>query len=156
MVVIHIQTDQAGRLVWNMLDAADVGAAPQSQALASGSSFRFHSAERLVPLVHSVEGEFKLSRDVREHRLVSTVADQAIAGPGSIRFVAHEAVVDNLLPDPLKEGVCAFHVVDCAGGASDKAFAEVEIQDRFLRLVRHHFNWGTGRVILRSIAEEWA
>ena len=70
MVVIHIQTDQAGRLVWNMLDAVDVGAAPQSQALASGSSFRFHSAERLVPFVHSVEGGFKLSRDVREHRLV--------------------------------------------------------------------------------------
>ena len=106
--------------------------------------------------MHSVEGEFKLSCDVREHRLVSTVADQAIAGPGSIRFVAHEAVVDNLLPDPLKEGVCAFHVVDCAGGASDKMFAEVVLQDRFLRLVRHHFNWGTGRVILRSIAEEWS
>ena len=73
MVVIHIHTDQAGRLVWYMLDAVDVGAAPQSQALASGSSFRFHSAERLVPLVHSVEDNFKLSRDVCEHRLFLTV-----------------------------------------------------------------------------------
>ena len=31
-----LHTDQEGRLVWNMLDAVDVGAAPQSQALASG------------------------------------------------------------------------------------------------------------------------
>ena len=56
--------------------------------------------------MRSVEGGFKLSRDVREHRLVSTVADQAIAGPGSIGFVAHEAVVDKLWPDPSKK-VCA-------------------------------------------------
>ena len=155
MVVIHIRTDEEGRLVWEMLDAVDVGAAAESP-LASGSSFRFHSAERLVPLVHSVELQFSIAPEVREHRVVLTVADQAMAGPGSIRFVEHEAVVDKLKHDPLKEGICAFHVVDCAGAMSDRAFPEVVCQDRFLRLLRHHFHWGTGRIILRSIASEWA
>ena len=78
-----------------------------------------------------------------------------MAGPGSIQFVAHEAVVDNLVCDPLKEGVCEFHVVDCGGGSSGKAFPEVVCQDRFLRLVHHHFNWGTGRLILRGVAQAW-
>eukprot|EP00974_Lingulodinium_polyedra_P019871 1921094-Lingulodinium_polyedra.AAC.1 len=78
-----------------------------------------------------------------------------MVGPGSIEFTTHEAVVDRLPNDPLKEGVCAFHVVDCCGGSTDKAFPEVVCQDRFLRLVRHHFHWGTGRLIFRSIAHEW-
>ena len=103
-----------------------------------------------------MEHAFAITRSVREHRLVLTVADQAMAGPGSIRFVEHEAVVDKLEHDALKEGVCAFHAVDCAGAGSDRAFPEVEYQDRFLRLVRHHFKWGTGRIILRSLASEWA
>jgi len=156
MVVIHIYTDEQGRLMWNMLDCPDVSAMAESQVLASGNSFRFHSAERLVPLVHSVEDDFCVRRDNRKHQLVLTVADQAMAGPNSTQFVAHEAVVDNLACDPLKEGVCAFHVSDCVGGSTDKAFAEVVCQDRFLRLVRHHFNWGTGRLILRSIAQAWS
>ena len=42
MVVIHIRTDEEGRLVWDMLEAEDVGAAAQTP-LASGSSFRFRS-----------------------------------------------------------------------------------------------------------------
>ena len=155
MVVIHIYTDEQGRLMWNMLDCPDVSVLANSQVLASGNSFRFHSAERLVPLVHSVEDGFCLRRDHREHRLVLTVADQAMAGPNSIQYVAHEAVVDNLPFDPLQEGVCAFHISDCVGASTDKAFREVVCQDRFLRLVRHHFNWGTGRLILRGIAQAW-
>ena len=134
--------------MWNMVDCPDESAKAESQVLASGNSFRFHSAERLVPLVHSVDDEFCVGRENRKHQLVLTVADQAMAGPSSIQFVAHEAVVDNLPCDPLKEGVCAFHTSDCVGGSTDKAFAEVVCQDRFLRLVCHHFNWGTGRLIL--------
>eukprot|EP00974_Lingulodinium_polyedra_P093319 9039286-Lingulodinium_polyedra.AAC.1 len=61
MVVIHIYTDERGRLMWCMLDSPDVGA--HSQVLASGNSFRFHSAERLVPLVHATENEFRLRRE---------------------------------------------------------------------------------------------
>ena len=118
--------------MWSMLDCPDVNA-QSSHVLASGNSFRFHSSERLVPLVHSVEDDFRLRRNARKHRVVSAMADQAMAGPSSIRFVAHEAVVDNIAYDPLKEGVCTFHVSDCVGASVDKAFQEVLCQDRFLR-----------------------
>ena len=86
--------------MWSMLDCPDVSAKAGAEVSASGNSFRFHAAERLVPLVHSVEDDFLLGRNNCKHCLILTLADQAMAGPGSIQLVAHEAVVDNLVCDP--------------------------------------------------------
>ncbi len=86
--------------------------------------------------------------------MVLTLADGAIAGPKSIKFVEHESKVDGIAFSPLKEGLCVFHTSDNAAAACDKHFAEAGYHDRFLRLVRVHFAFGTGRVILRAVARE--
>ena len=81
-------------------------------------------------------------RDDRAYRLVLTVGDQAIQGPGSIQFTRKEREVDSLPPDPLTEAVCKFHIVDGAGGHVDSHFQETVIFDRLLRLIRCHLHSG--------------
>jgi len=70
--------------------------------------------------------------------------------------VRYEATVDAAQLGPLEEGTCACHVVDCSGASVGKQFPEVARQDRFLRLLRHHFNFGAGKLMLRGIAREHA
>ena len=100
--------------------------------------------------VHDVEARYGFHRDDRAVRVVATVADQDIQGPGSIRFCEKERLVDNLPPDPLSEGICKFHISDGVGGAVDRAFLETITHHRLLRLVRRHFAWGTGKLIFSS------
>ena len=154
LVILFIQTDSQGNLIWNIVDCCPV----EQCLLAVGSkrgNFRFHSAEQLVQLVHQREAVFKISKGDRARRVVRTVADGAIAGPNSAKFVKHECAVDGVAFNPLKEGVCAFHSADNAFAASDRQFPEARCHDCFLRLVRTSFAFGTGRLILRAVAREF-
>ena len=58
---------------------------------------------------------------------------------------------------PLREtavGVCAFHVADCIGVHVDKEYEQVDMFDKLLRLLRVEFHMGTGRLILKAVAEK--
>ena len=68
--------------------------------------FRFHSAERLVRMVHAVENSLLLKTPDRRHRLAMTMADGAIQGPGSVGFEEEEAKVDRRHGLPV--GVASF------------------------------------------------
>ncbi len=81
-----------------------------------------------------------------------TVADQAIQGPGSVQFTTLERNLDGLPPDPLAEAVCKCHIADGAGCGVDKRYGETFVFDRLLRLIRRHFAFGTGDLILRAVA----
>ena len=41
------------------------------------------------------------------------------------------------------------------GNATDKAFAETDLFDKLLRLVRRNFGWGVGKLILRAVAAKF-
>ena len=86
--------------------------------------FGLHSAEQLINTVHRVEASFHLSRADRAFRLAVTVADQAIQGPGSVRFTQKECTMDKLPVKPLAEGVCKFHIADGVGSNVDKLYGE--------------------------------
>ena len=88
-------------------------------------------------------------------RLITTVADNAIQGPNSVHFSEEERRVDNLEDDMLAEAICKFHIADCVGGGVDKQFIETILYDRLLRLVRRHFAFGTGSLILRGMATKF-
>ena len=89
-------------------------------------------------------------------RLITTVADNAIQGPNSTRFSCEEHKVDRLEDDILSEGVCKFHLADSVGSMVDKLYVETVLYDRLLRLVRRHFAFGTGDLILRSVAKKFS
>ena len=63
--------------------------------------------------------------------------------------------MDGLPNQPLAEGVCKFHVADGVGTNVDKLHGETFAFDRLLRLVRRRFAFGTGNLILRSIANKF-
>ena len=96
---IYIYIDEQCRLMWNMLDCPDVSALTNSQVLASGNSFRFHSAERLVPLVHSVEDGYVLD-SVAESDL--TRAAESLGIPFRERGVDGPVVVSHLTQIKIK------------------------------------------------------
>ena len=68
--------------------------------------FRFHSAEKLVRMVHAVENSLLLKPPDRRHRLAMTMAGGAIQGHGSVVFEEEEANVYNILGLPV--GVASF------------------------------------------------
>ena len=51
--------------------------------------------------------------------------------------------------------MCKFHITDGVGCNVDKIYGETFVFDRLLRLVRRHFAFGTGHLILRSIARKF-
>jgi len=155
---IHIYTDAGGKLQWALsgcpcLEYVEKEAIGSNQG--PGSIFGFHKAPQLVKAVHRVEDSLCIGRDDRAWRLVCTVADQAIQGKGSTQMSREEAAVDRLPEDPLAEGVCKFHIADGVGAHVDARFPETQIFDRMLRLVRRSFAFGTGDVILRSLANKF-
>ena len=107
-----------------------------------------------MELVHTHEERMRINRKDRVMRLAMTMADCAIQGPGSVDFEGHEARIDGREPRP--SGECGFHRLDGAGGQADRQFAATNVYDRFLRLVRQHFAWGTGLTVLRATASEFA
>ena len=109
------------------------------------SMFRFHSAEKLVRMVHAVENSLLLKPPDRRHRLAMTMADGAIQGPGSVGFEREEAKVDKRHGLPV--GGCQFHRLDRAGYHADQQFPITLVYDRFLRLIRRSFGFGTGVLI---------
>ena len=168
---IYVYTNPNGQLSWALLGCpcleyrqAAFGADKsqgETKTAASGASshddlFGFHKAPQLVTTVHNLEKTFHITRDDRAMRLISTVADNAVQGPGSVHFTDHERRVDNLEPDILSEAVCQFHAADTVGGSVDKLFFETLLYDRMLRLVRRHFAWGTGDLILRAVANKFS
>ena len=158
LVVLYIQTDTEGNLIWNVVDCCPVERYLKDRKLAIGSkrgNFQFHSAEQLVALVHRSEAAFRIMKSDRVFRLARTVADGAIAGPNSIKFVKHECIQDGVAYNPLKEGVCFFHAADNVFAGSDRKFPEARHHDCFLRLIRSSFGFGTGRLILRAVATEF-
>ena len=118
--------------------------------------FGFHKAKQLVKIVHDTEKSYHIYTRDRSLRLVITVADQAIQGPGSVQFSQEEARVDNVPEQPLGAGTCKFHIADGVGSAVDKRFRETSLFDQLLRLIRRHFAWGTGNLILQSVAQKFA
>ena len=152
--VVAIHTSHEGKLTYSLLGCPSVGG-----KLASGSStdrkevFRTHGASKLVELVHSCERRMCVHRMDRVLRLAMTMADGAIQGPGSIQLEAHEAAVDRR--ERLHEGVCQFHRLDGAGNLTDSLFPATSAFDRFLRLVRQRFAFGTGALILRGVATKF-
>ena len=158
LVTIHLQTDVEGKIVAHLLGCPVVEGAAMangSNTLASGSNFRFHSADALVPLVHTVEARYGISTEGRRARLALTLGDGAICGPGSINFVRWESELEGDAYNGLREGPCAFHGSDNAFAECDRHFPEAILHDRFLRQVHSCFAWGTGRLILRGVAEEF-
>ena len=55
----------------------------------------------------------------------------------------------------MSEAICKFHIADGVGNATDKAFAETDLFDKLLRLVRRNFGWGVGKLILRAVAAKF-
>ena len=158
LVIVYIQTDTEGNLIWNVVDCCPVEKYLKARQVAIGTkrgNFQFHSAEQLVTLVHRSEAAFKITKFDRALRMARTVADGAIAGPNSIKFVRRECIVDEIDYDPLKEGMCFFHAADSVFAGNDRKFPEARHHDSFLRLVRSSFAFGTGRLILRGIATEF-
>ena len=49
-----------------------------------------------------------------------------------------------------------FHIADSVGGGVDKQFIETILYDRLLRLVRRHFAFWTGDIILRGVATKFS
>ena len=96
-----------------------------------------------------------LYRDDRAFQLVLTVGDQAIQGLGSIQFTRKEREVDGLPPDPLTEAVRKSHIVDGVGGHVDSQCQETVIFDRLLRLIRRHFAFGVGHLILKPVGAKF-
>ena len=86
--------------------------------------FGFHKAAQIVQSVHQVEHTHHISKRDRQFRMVVTVADQAIQGPGSVQFSREECRVDQLSEDPIAIGICRFHVSDGSGAAVDNMFRE--------------------------------
>ena len=165
---LYIHTNVRGEIAWELLgcpclekmceSAAAGGAKGAASGAANGAGTSvcgFHKSPQMVQAVHGIEARYQIEREDRALRLVSCVGDQAIQGPGSIRFSEHERLVDNLPPDPLSEGICKFHVSDGVGGATDRAFRETIVYDQLLRLIRRHFAWGTGKLIFRAVAHKF-
>ena len=82
-----------------------------------------------------------------------TMADGAIQGPGSVGFEEEEAKVDKRHGLPV--GGCQFHRLDRAGYHADRQFPITLVYDRFLRLIRRAFGFGTGVLLLRATAKEF-
>ena len=171
MRVIHMYTTCECKLSWVLLDCPcleHIGEAARSTAAvgtaATGTAavgahttrwFGFHSAKQLINTVHRVEASIDLSRADRAFRIDATVVGQAIQGEGSVRFTQKECTMGNLPVRPLVEGVCKFHITDGVGSNVDKLYGGTFVFDRLLRLVRRHFAWGTGHLIVRSIAQKF-
>ena len=158
--IIHIYTSTTGRLSWALLGCPCLEYIPDAasgQPLATGEQcFGFHKAKQLVKIVHSTEKSYHIQRLDRKMRLVVTVADQAIQGPGSVQFSREEARIDGVVEQPLGAGTCKFHIADGVGAGVDKRFRETTLFDQLLRLIRRHFAWGTGNLILQSVAQKFA
>ena len=153
LVIVYVHVDPTGRLTWSLIACPALGSVPATGGTSS-DFFRFHTGPKLVELVHVHEERMRIGKKDRALRLVMTMADGAIQGPGSVDFEKHEAKIDDR--DPLHTGVCGFHKLDCAGGQADRQFAATSVYDRFLRLVRQHFAWGTGLLVLRATASEFS
>ena len=158
--IIHIYTSATGQLSWALLGCPCleyISEAASRQPLATGEQcFGFHKAKQLVKIVHSTEKSYHIQRLDRKMRLVVTVADQAIQGPGSVQFSREEARVDGVFEQPLGAGTCKFHIADGVGAGVDKRFRETTLFDQLLRLIRRHFAWGTGNLILQAVAQKFA
>ena len=175
---IHVFTDSQGHLSWALLGCpcleytdkeqiaslaaafgAGQAASAASPAAISGAAqiVLFFTKERQVgQTVHPLEKTYHIDRDDRAMRLITTVADNAIQGPNSVHFSEEERRVDNLEDDMLAEAICKFHIADCVGGGVDKQSIETILYDRLLRLVRRHFAFGTGDIILRGVATKFS
>ena len=117
---------------------SESGAANGATRIEQRSILGCHKAPQLVRNVHELEQRFNIGREDRVCRLVTTVGDQAIQGPGSTQFTKHECAVDCVDQSPLSEAICKFHIADGVGNATDKAFAETDLFDKLLRLVRRN------------------
>ena len=58
--------------------------------------------------------------------------------------------------DTISIGVCRFHIADGVGGRVGRKFRETILFDQLLRLLRRHFAFGTGCLILKSVAARFA
>ena len=156
--IIFVHTSHEGKLVFSIVACPTLGGQPaaggsnQGSQLASGS-MRSHSAPQLVDLVHKCEARMYVHRDDRVLRLAMTMADGAIQGPGSTRFEEQEAEVDRR--NVRHVGVCQFHRLDNAGSMTDRQFPAAALFDRFLRLIRQGFAFGTGTTIMRAVADKF-
>ena len=84
----------------------------------------------MVAVVHALERQYHIQSDDRAARLALTVGDQAIQGPGSIKFTQEECKKDGLVFEPLAEAICKFHITDGIGKLADLLFPETQIYDR--------------------------
>ncbi len=159
LVVVHVRTNVQGHLVWDLLGAPRCEYRLEAR-LPLASTFRFHGGPQLVESVVRVEKQYHLGSSSRSWRIALTMADQAIQGPGSVRFSEEEQRLEDNpadpLRDPLRVGVCAFHIADGCAGFVDKMFIETDMFDRFLRLLRQYFGWGAGKLIARAVARRFA
>ena len=158
---IYVYTNSQGNLAWALLgmpcleyrhEETAIGVPPATQP----EWFGFHKAPQIVRSVHQVEAAHHIGKADRQLRVVLTVADQAIQGPGSVQFSREECKVEGRIEDPIAIGICRFHIADGVGAAVDKQFAETSLFDQLLRLIRRHFAFGTGHLILTSVATRFA
>ena len=93
MPTIHVYTSVKDGLQWCLvgcpsLENAKPGLGPHW--------FRFHGGDVMVRSVHNCEGAARVNKDDRLYRIVLTVGDQAIQGPGSTKFSEKEAAADGI------------------------------------------------------------
>ena len=135
---IYVYTNHRGRISWALLGCPCLENITKSDAangatrIEQSSIFGCHKAPQLVRKVHELEQNFNIGREDRVCRLVTTVGDQAIQGPGSTQFTKHECAVDCVDQSPLSEAICKFRIADGVGNAIDKAFAETDMFDKLL------------------------
>ena len=133
---IYVYTNSQGHLAWALLGMPCLEYRQEETAIGVPETaigvppatepewFGFHKAPQIVRSVHRVEAAHHIGKADRQLRVVVSMADQAIQGPGSAQFSREECKVAGRIEDPIEVGICRFHMSDCVGVAVDKQFAE--------------------------------
>ena len=82
-----------------------------------------------------------------------TIADNAIKA--QTRFISQKKRGELTILRMMCWQRCKFHITDC-GWRGDKDLFETLLYDRFLRLVRRHFDFGTGDLIHQGVAAKFS
>ena len=143
-----------------LLDLIPQGRPAESSAHTPKKSLlAFHGLASTVDKINAVEEAYALNTPDRALRWAVQAADGAVEGPYGLR-VGDECARQLELPADLGWGALdGFHACDSSGAAADKSSsARVDYHAKYgrvLQSMRHHFAFGNGRVVARSMARRY-